>query len=214
MNGNPQAPSGPAGGPEGREDRPTLPASSGDDRADFAALYRRLDEAERALANEGETRAARRRALLAARARTLGAARDAPSGEREDVIAFTVAGERFGVPTVAVDGVLDLRELSPLPGAPPELAGMIRARDRVVPVLDPRPLLGLSGGGMSDLTQAISIGGEAPFALAVERVEGRVEAPTADGGTPPPGPFLRIAADGLALLDVARVVAALPRGRG
>jgi chemotaxis signal transduction protein len=84
----------------------------------------------------------------------------------------------------------------------------------VVPVLDPRPLLGLSGGGMSDLAQAIVFGGaEAPFALAVERVEGRVEVPRADGGTPPPGPFLRVAADGLALLDVARLVAALPRGR-
>lgn len=185
-------------------------AETGDD---FAALYRRLDEAERALAHGAAVSAERRRAILAARARALGAARDAPAAGGDDVVAFVVAGERFGIPTAAVEQVIDLRELAPLPGAPPELAGMISTRARVVPVLDPRPLLGLAGGGMSDLAQAIVIGGgPAPFALAVERVEGRRE--LAAGGSPPvTGPFLRIAADGLALLDVDRVFAALPRGR-
>lgn len=185
-------------------------AETGDD---FAALYRRLDQAERALAHEAEVSAERRRTVLAERARALGAARNAAAGAGDDVVAFVVAGERFAVPTAAVEGILDLRELAPLPGAPPELAGMIQARSRVVPVLDPRPLLGLSGGGLSDLTQAVVIaGGPAPFALAVERVEGRVEVPAAVPA-PVSGPFVRIAADGLAILDLDRVLAALPQGR-
>lgn len=186
-----------------------------EDRGDgFAALYARLDEAERALALERELSAERRRAVLAERARALGAARPAPAHDVEDVVAFVVGGERFGVPTARVDQVLDLRELSPLPGAPPELAGMIPARSRVVPVLDPRPLLGLSGGGLNDLTQAIVCADAgAPFALAVERVEGRVEVPSTGTPAPVAGPFLRIAEGGLALLDLARLLAALPRSR-
>lgn len=187
---------------------------TGEEPNDFAALYRRLDEAERALTRETEVSAERRRELLAARARALATARQAPATGGEDMVVFAVSGERFALPTSLVAQVLDLRELSPLPGAPQELAGMIAARSRVVPVVDPRPLLGLSNVGLSDLTVALVVDGpRGPFALAAERVEGRVE--VGPGGSPPPGPgpFLRIAPDGLVILDVDRLVAAVFRGR-
>ena len=55
-------------------------------------------------------------------------------------------------------------------------------------------------------------GAAAPFALAVERVEGRVELPVSGSAPPVAGPVVRVAA-GLALLDVARLLAALPGAR-
>jgi purine-binding chemotaxis protein CheW len=186
---------------------------AGEETNGFAALYRRLDQAERALSRDAGASPERRREVLAARARALAAARQEPTAGGEDMVAFSLCGERFGLPTALVSQVLDLRDLSPLPGAPQLLAGMIAARSRVVPVVDPRPVLGLSHGGLSDLAVALVVEGpRGLIALAAERVEGRVEAAAGGSAPPGPGPFLRIAPDGLVILDVDRLVAAISRG--
>ncbi len=169
---------------------------------DFGALHRRLDEAEARLAGDagGE---AHRREVLAERARAIAGSREVARAETEPVLAFTVGGERYAVAVEAVSQVLEARGLQPLLAAPPWLLGAMVARTRVVPVLDLRQLLGLSGGGMSDLGKVIVVEheGEA-FGIAAEALEGRLEVPRAGLATAPAGPFRWVAPDRLALLDL------------
>jgi purine-binding chemotaxis protein CheW len=178
---------------------------------DFDALQGRLAEAERALAGAGDADARRR--ILEARAEAVAGVRDEAEVEAVPVLAFRVGGERYAVDVGAVFQVLEARGLSTLPAAPPWLLGAMVARTRVVPVLDLRQLLGLEGGGMSDLGKVIVVeqDGEA-FGLAAEALEGRIEVPKAGLSPPADGPFAWIAPDRLALLDLARLAAPVARG--
>lgn len=172
---------------------------------DFGALHRRLDEAESRLAGDA-TGEERRREVLSERARAIAGSREAPRAECEPVLAFAVGGERYAVAVEAVSQVLEARGLQPLVAAPPWLLGAMVARTRVVPVLDLRQLLGLGGGGLSDLGKVIVVEheGEA-FGLAAEVLEGRLEVPRAGLVQAPAGPFLWVAPDRLALLDLGQL---------
>jgi purine-binding chemotaxis protein CheW len=171
---------------------------------DFAALQRRLDDAERALAGENGGEARRR--ILEARAVAVADARETVRAETQPVLAFRVGGERYAVDVHEVFQVLEARGLSTLPGTPPWLLGALVARTRVVPVLDLRLLLGLTGGGMSDLSKVVVVeqAGDA-FGLAAEELEGRIEVPRAGLAPAVSGPFQWVAPDRLALLDLARL---------
>ncbi len=186
-----------------------MTASNG--AVDFEALRARLDEAEARLA--GHEGAAGRAEILEARARTIAGSREVARVEVVPVLVFTVAGERYAIDVGAVGQVLDAKGLSPLPAAPAWLLGAMVARTRVIPVLDLRQLLGLEGGGLSDLGKVVVAEheGEA-FGLAVEALEGRVEVPRAGLTPAEKGPFRWIAPDRLALLDLARLGGAAGKG--
>lgn len=51
-------------------------------------------------------------------------------------VLFVVDGQRYAVPTDAVSQIVGLPELTPVPGAPPELAGVFDLAGAIVPVLD------------------------------------------------------------------------------
>lgn len=180
-----------------------------DQRTGFEALYRRLEEAERTLSKGAERTPEERAKILAERAEALSSAREQERHDRQvlEVVAFRVGGERYGVPIEKVDGILEIRGLCPLMGAPRHVLGALVARSRVLPVLDLRQMLGLEGGGMSDLTKVVALSeGEELLGLAVEEVEGKLELPQAQGGTPVAGPFLFVTADRLAVLDLAQLI--------
>jgi len=172
---------------------------------DFDALHRRLDEAEARLAGDagGEVR---RREVLEGRAQAIAGSREVVRPESEAVLAFTVGGERYAVAVEAVSQVLEARGLQPLVASPPWLLGAMVARTRVVPVLDLRQLLGLAGGGMTDLGKVIVVEhhGEA-FGIAAEVLEGRLEVVRSGLAPAAGGPFHWVAPDRLALLDLGRL---------
>lgn len=179
---------------------------------DFAALSRRLDEVEARLGG-GEQGGERRSAILEERARAIAGTREVSREQTVAVLAFSVGGERYAIEIGAVGQVLEAKGLSPLPASPPWLLGAMVARTRVVPVLDLRQLLGLQGGGLSDLAKVVVAEheGEA-FGIAVEGLEGRIEVPV-QGLTPSEkAPFRWIAPDRLALLDLGALGG--PAGRG
>jgi purine-binding chemotaxis protein CheW len=173
---------------------------------DFGALHRRLDEAEARLAGDAGGEAGRAE-ILAQRALAIAGSREVVHVESVPVVAFAVGGERYAVEVEAVSQVLEARGLQPLIGTPPWLLGAMVARTRIVPVLDLRQLLGLGGGGMSDLARVVVVEHEGDaFGLAVEALEGRLEVPRAGlVSALGVGPFLWVAPDRLALLDLSRL---------
>jgi purine-binding chemotaxis protein CheW len=156
---------------------------------------------------ESASEAAARRAeeILARRARAVAASRAPEAPDGIEVLAFEVAGERYGLELAEVVQVLDARAVATLPGAPRWLLGAVTARTGPVPVLDLRQRLGLEGGGLSDAAQVVVVehDGDA-FGIAVERLQGRLLVPRAGlaAGT---GPIRWVTPDRLALLDLARV---------
>jgi len=170
----------------------------------FEELYKRLDEAESSLTRDVDASPEQRKAILSSRAKALAGERVREQAEKISLLSFKGGGERYAVTIDEVDEVLEIKGLSPLLGTPRQVLGALVARSRVVPVLDLRLLLGLEGGGMSDLTKVVVVGkSEDLFGLAVEEIEGKLELPKAGWVRPGTGPFQHVTADRLAVLDLS-----------
>lgn len=77
-----------------------------------------------------------------------------PMDATEEVfLTLTVAGQLCGVPVLAVRDVLGVQAITRIPLAPPEVAGSLNLRGRIVTAIDLRRRLGLpprgAGGAMS-----------------------------------------------------------------
>ncbi|NOK17917.1 chemotaxis protein CheW [Corallococcus carmarthensis] len=181
------------------EDRKLLPV-------DFDELKASLDAAQMLLEGATVVSAHRRREVLHQRAVALANSRHEVRQEVVTVLAFQVGGERYAVKIDFVDHVLESRGMCSLPGAPRHVLGALLSRSRIVPVLDLRQLLGLEGGGMSDLSKVVVVEVEdEAFGLAAEVVDGRLELPRAELSQPPPGPFLFLTPDRLTVLDLTQL---------
>ncbi len=173
----------------------------------FENLRRRLAEAERELSPE------ERRQILAARAKAL-AKQPVLKKQQEvmEVVAFRVGGERYAVPIERIDKILEIKGLATLVGAPRHVLGAIIAPSKILAVLDLRQMLGLQGGGMTDLTKVIAISdGEDLFGLAVEDVEGKLDLSIQQKSSSQcGGPFLFVTNDRLAVLDISVLIGPNP----
>jgi purine-binding chemotaxis protein CheW len=168
---------------------------------------------ERQGAAAGLERAGDRDRILRERAVAVARVREEARTGGLPVLVFTVGGERYAVDVGAVFQVVDASGLTPLPAMPAWVLGAVLARAHVVPVLDLRALLGLQGGGMSDLGKVVVLEHEGEqFGLAVEALEGRVDLPREELAEAPDGPFAWIATDRLVVLDLARIGAPAARG--
>jgi purine-binding chemotaxis protein CheW len=183
---------------------------------DWDHLKRRLAESAQRLAHVEVTPEVRDR-ILRARARVvaLEPVPDAPASERLQVVEFLIAYERYAIETTWVREVLALRELTPLPGTPAFVSGIVNVRGRVVSVVDMKAFFDLPDKGLPDLNRVIVIDdGRLEFGLLVDGVVGVHVLQRALIQPPPPTmigvrqDYLRgLTADGLAVLDAARIAA-------
>lgn len=61
----------------------------------------------------------------------------------EDFVTFTIAEQLFGIPVLKVQDVLSAHNITRIPLAPPEIAGSLNLRGRIVTAMDVRLRLGL-----------------------------------------------------------------------
>ena len=59
------------------------------------------------------------------------------------IIVFTLDGQRCGIPLEAVERVVAMVEITPLPGVPAFVCGVINVQGEIVPVVDLRRRFGL-----------------------------------------------------------------------
>ncbi|WP_373044679.1 chemotaxis protein CheW [Vulgatibacter sp.] len=137
---------------------------------DWAALRQRLHALGEAL--EGRRDPAASEALLRARARRLAAV----SAEREEaatareLLVVRLGGERYALAAGDVIEVVRRRDLAPVPGVPPQVAGVFGYRGEVLAAFDLRRVLGLDTRNAAD--RLVVIGGDhAEMALLAEEVE-------------------------------------------
>ncbi|MCB9988682.1 MAG: chemotaxis protein CheW [Rhodospirillales bacterium] len=65
-------------------------------------------------------------------------------GESQDYLTVVIAGQLFGIPVLQVQDVLGEQRVTKIPLAPPEVAGSLNLRGRIVTAIDVRCRLGLN----------------------------------------------------------------------
>ena len=94
----------------------------------------------------------------------------APVGENE-FVTVTIGGQLFGIPVLQVQDVLGPQRITRVPLAPPEVAGSLNLRGRIVTAIDIRARLGLvcGDGEAARMSVVVDHGGEL-YSLMVDQV--------------------------------------------
>ncbi|MCZ6861687.1 MAG: chemotaxis protein CheW [Alphaproteobacteria bacterium] len=96
---------------------------------------------------------------------------DTGSGDSQEFVTFTIAGQLFGIPVLQVQDVLSSYHITPIPLAPPEITGSLNLRGRVITAIDVRLRLGLPKreAGAKTMSIVAENGGEL-YSLMVDAV--------------------------------------------
>lgn len=88
-----------------------------------------------------------------------------------DFVTMMVADQLFGIPVLSVQDVLGPQRITRIPLAPPEVAGALNLRGRIVTAIDVRRRLGLPARetNVSSMSIVVDKGGEL-YSLAVDNV--------------------------------------------
>ncbi|HEX6979939.1 MAG TPA: chemotaxis protein CheW [Alphaproteobacteria bacterium] len=88
-----------------------------------------------------------------------------------DFVSMTVADQLFGIPVLTVQDVLGEQRITRVPLAPPEVAGTLNLRGRIVTAIDMRRRLGLPprAAGHAGMNVVVDRGGEL-YSLIVDSV--------------------------------------------
>ncbi len=95
---------------------------------------------------------------------------DGAGGARQLVV-FEVEGRKYALPVEQVVEVVRMVALTPVPEAPPWVAGLADLRGQLIPVIDLRPRLGLPPAAADpDLVFLVASGAERTVGLLADRV--------------------------------------------
>jgi purine-binding chemotaxis protein CheW len=136
------------------------------------------------------------------------AARPIVEGQH-DFVSMTIAGQLFGIPVLKVQDVLGPQRITRIPLAPPEVAGSLNLRGRIVTAIDLRLRLGLEprAKGENSMSVVVEHHGEL-YSLIVDSV-GEVLSLDADAyerNPPTLDPRWRDFSDGIYRLDGSLLV--------
>jgi purine-binding chemotaxis protein CheW len=96
----------------------------------------------------------------------------AAAAERTDaVLLVKLDGRPYALPLACVGRVLPMAHVVSLPGSGDGLLGMLNLRGQVLPVIDPRPRLGLTSPMPAADHRLVLIIADTPFLLWVDEVE-------------------------------------------
>ncbi|WP_119166411.1 chemotaxis protein CheW [Algihabitans albus] len=121
-----------------------------------------------------------------------------------EFVTFSIAGQLFGIHVLKVQDVLGSMKTTPVPLAPPEIAGSLNLRGRIVTAIDVRLRLGLPPHDSKKASMAIVVEHDHElYSLLVDQV-GEVLALAPDGferNPPTLDPRFRDYSDGIYRLD-------------
>jgi purine-binding chemotaxis protein CheW len=117
-----------------RDERPATGDGTGIDWDQINKRLKRL----RGLVDDKGPNASARHKILRERAAALSHALedDEPVGDLLELLEFELAGERYAIDSDAVKEVYALKEITPVPGTPAFILGVVSVRGRVVSVID------------------------------------------------------------------------------
>lgn len=183
---------------------------------DWNGLRNRLQAAEAALAQVGTPDRAESERILKARARRLARPAAAKAtGESIEVLAFRVGAESYALQPRHVERVCALDNLTPIPGVPAFVLGIVSLAGEILSVVDLRRMFELPEHGLGELNKVIVLALEAMrFGILVDHIDGIRQIPV--GALQPSLPtlcgireryLLGVTQERVAVLDAARLLA-------
>ena len=142
---------------------------------DLDTVRRRLDAALRVTEQMQAPGPEDRKRILKERARLMSVEESTGTadGESITVVEFMLASEHYAVGLAYVREMLQIRELTPLPGTPPFLLGIINIRGEICSVIDLKKFFNLPDRGLTEFNKVIVIENEAmKFGIVVDSVIG------------------------------------------
>ncbi len=131
------------------------------------------------------------------------------SSEHRDYVTMSIADQMFGIPVLTVQDVLGTQAITRVPLAPPEVAGSLNLRGRIVTAIDVRPRLGMAKreAGKNPMSVVVEHDGEL-YSLLVDSVGEVLSLDTKDYQRNPPtlNPRLREFSDGIYRLNGSLLV--------
>jgi len=112
----------------------------------WGEVRRRLERAGAAIDETLAPSSEEKRKILRERARKLaqGARGNETNGETIEVVKLLMGGEAYGVESSCVREVYPLKDITPLPGTPPFVRGLINVRGQIISVVDLRRFFSLT----------------------------------------------------------------------
>ncbi|MFM8291996.1 MAG: chemotaxis protein CheW [Planctomycetia bacterium] len=116
---------------------------------------------------------------------------DIPTAAPGKYLTFTLGGEAYGVPVLAVREIIRLCPITPVATMPPHVRGVINLRGKIIPLVDLRLRFGLPAAEDHDRTCIVvahvtaAAGGTRPYGVIVDAVEEVAQFTAADIEPPP-----------------------------
>lgn len=142
---------------------------------DWRAIYNRLEAAGRTLERGWEPAPGEKKKILKARAKELAEETEEQeeAGESIEVVEFIVAYEKYGIESSCVTEVYPLKDITPLPGTPPFVTGIVNVRGRIISVVDIKKFFDLPDKGLGDFNKLVIISSEAmEFGVLADEILG------------------------------------------
>jgi purine-binding chemotaxis protein CheW len=99
------------------------------------------------------------------------------------LLLLRIGQRRYALPAEAVERVERMAALIPLPDAPPGVAGVLNLRGALLPVVDPRPRLGMPTPGADPSQHLVVVAAEGRYLLWVDGVDRIVRPPSVGSGS-------------------------------
>ncbi len=158
------------------------PEKKAEKKIDWDSIKQRLAAATQALEDEFVPPPARLRAVLAERTRAL-AQPPAPvpqTGPELELFEFELDGDRYAIGMEYVLEAHALKELTPLPGVPPFVRGIVNLHGVITAVVDLKALLALPAGSPGGAGRLLLLSKDGMrFCLLADRIVGPVAVPSA-----------------------------------
>lgn len=123
----------------------------------WSEVHRRLETGRGAVERGFTPTPGEKKKILKARAKALAQEpkEEAVTEEVLEVVEFLLAYEKYGIESSYVREVYPLKELTPLPGMPPFVLGIINVRGQILSVIDIKKFFDLPEKGLTDLNKVI-----------------------------------------------------------
>ena len=106
-------------------------------------------------------------------------------------LGFSLKGQRYAVALASVREVIRCGDITPVPGAPDDVLGIVNLRGQIVPVLDGRRRFGLDGHIDADAKDAQRVivfdDNGSVVGMRIDVIGDMLEFDTSDVSPPPPG---------------------------
>ena len=128
-------------------------------KIDWSGIHRKIGAAQRIMEQGSAPSAEAKRKILRDRARALAKVPEQREAAQEwiDIVEFGLANETYAIETAFVREVYPLKELTPLPGTPPFVSGIINVRGQILSVIDIKKFFDLPEKGLTDLHKVIIV---------------------------------------------------------